>query len=109
MCLQRRYRQKISIVGLVGLCTRIPRRHGSYPQQDQRSLLYSPILYIVPSSKVYTDLYNIRPAVYDQVGRMTQDEVDEWAKRTGVGIALEQLAELVTIDHAETLIKIVRF
>ncbi|KAL6728600.1 hypothetical protein Aduo_010358 [Ancylostoma duodenale] len=57
--------------------------------------------------EVYTDLAQIRPAVYDEVGRMVMDSRDEWARRSGVGLVLGRLAEHVRVQDAMRFIKLV--
>ncbi|KIH48916.1 hypothetical protein ANCDUO_21011, partial [Ancylostoma duodenale] len=56
--------------------------------------------------EVYTDLAQIRPAVYDEVGRMVMDSRDEWARRSGVGLVLGRLAEHVRVQDAMRFIKL---
>ncbi|VDN24642.1 unnamed protein product, partial [Cylicostephanus goldi] len=56
---------------------------------------------------VYTDLAQIRPAVYDEVGRMVMESRDEWAKRSGVGLVLGRLAEHVKVEDAMRFIKLI--
>uniref|UniRef100_A0A1I7XTF0 TOG domain-containing protein n=1 Tax=Heterorhabditis bacteriophora TaxID=37862 RepID=A0A1I7XTF0_HETBA len=57
--------------------------------------------------EIYTDLSEVRGAVFDEVGRLQRDVVDEWERRSGVGVTLGYLALLVDDDHAEQLIRIV--
>lgn len=59
--------------------------------------------------EIYEELSEIRGAVFDDVGRMQKDAIDEWERRSGVGLALGKLAELVEADDAIQLIKIVSF
>ncbi|KAK6057556.1 HEAT repeat protein [Cooperia oncophora] len=57
--------------------------------------------------EVYTDLARIRPPVFDEVGRMVSDSVDEWARRSGVGRVLGRLADHVESKDAMQFIKLV--
>uniref|UniRef100_A0A7I4Y876 TOG domain-containing protein n=2 Tax=Trichostrongylidae TaxID=6315 RepID=A0A7I4Y876_HAECO len=57
--------------------------------------------------EVYTDLARIRPPVFDEVGRMVSDSVDEWARRSGVGQVLGRLADHVEAKDAMQFIKLV--
>ncbi|KAK6024062.1 HEAT repeat protein, partial [Ostertagia ostertagi] len=58
-------------------------------------------------SEVYTDLAKIRPPIFDEVGRMVSDSVDEWARRSGVGRVLGRLADHVEAKDAMQFIKLV--
>ncbi|CAB3402031.1 unnamed protein product [Caenorhabditis bovis] len=57
--------------------------------------------------ETYKDLAIVRGAIFDEVGRMQRDAVDEWERRSGIGIALILLATIVNVEDAEDLIKIV--
>lgn len=58
---------------------------------------------------MYTDLAQVRPAVYDEVGRMVMESRDEWARRSGVGLVLGRLAEHVRVQDAMRFIRLVGF
>ncbi|CAI4227723.1 unnamed protein product [Auanema sp. JU1783] len=55
----------------------------------------------------YRDLFQVREAIYDEVGRMQRGSVDEWERRSGVGETLEFVARLVPENLAEKLVRIV--
>ncbi|CAD6185730.1 unnamed protein product [Caenorhabditis auriculariae] len=57
--------------------------------------------------KLYQDLLEVRGAVFDDVGRLQRDAVDEFERRSGVPVALNHLATIVRADEAERLIHIV--
>ncbi|KJH53105.1 HEAT repeat protein [Dictyocaulus viviparus] len=57
--------------------------------------------------QVYTDLSQIRPAVYDDVGRMVEDSRDEWARRSGIGHALFLLSGYISANDAMRFIRLI--
>ncbi|VDL73397.1 unnamed protein product [Nippostrongylus brasiliensis] len=57
--------------------------------------------------EVYTDLAEIRPPIFDEVGRVVVDSRDEWARRSGVGRVLGALAEHVQAKDAMRFIKLI--
>ncbi|CAI5445400.1 unnamed protein product [Caenorhabditis angaria] len=57
--------------------------------------------------ETYKDLVVVRGAIFDEVGRMQRDTIDEWERRSGIGMALVGLSTIVKVDEAEHLIKII--
>ncbi|CAI2349719.1 unnamed protein product [Caenorhabditis sp. 36 PRJEB53466] len=57
--------------------------------------------------ETYKDLVLIREPIYDSVGRLQREAVDEWDRRRGVGEALVPLSSLIREQDAEQLIRLV--
>uniref|UniRef100_A0A8R1HWX1 TOG domain-containing protein n=1 Tax=Caenorhabditis japonica TaxID=281687 RepID=A0A8R1HWX1_CAEJA len=56
---------------------------------------------------LYKNLVLIREPIYDDVGRLQREAVDEWERRSGVGDSLVLLSALVRAEEAEQLIHLV--
>uniref|UniRef100_A0A069DYI0 Putative translational activator gcn1 n=1 Tax=Panstrongylus megistus TaxID=65343 RepID=A0A069DYI0_9HEMI len=54
---------------------------------------------------IYNDKYNMVPARVDSLGRIVEKPIDTWEPRSGVALALQQLAPLLTPNSVSDLAK----